>query len=289
MLISPRTTIVLFCLALAVNATKLTAALISYEGFNYSEGQFASGASPGSGWNSNWWVSTTSPASYITTPSLSAPTGSHPTSGGHLEISPTGAGIGLSANIAYGTDFKYHMSEEGTVRYASMLVNKSNIAASGSEYIQLNIGSASGRTNWLMGMSSSETFFLRSYDTELRTSMAPGTHVQANQSYLMVSKLVTSATGNDMLYLNWYKGTDLVPTEEPVDWMFQMSVNNTHNTAATHMSLETGNAASTTFRMDEIRLGTTWAAVAPEPSKGLLLFASGACLLLVRRRVSSAA
>lgn len=259
------------------------AALISYEGFNYSPGSFVTGANSGSGWNSTWNV--TGPASVVSD-SLSPPNLANPSTGNRLELAADGT-ANLGASISYGTGFQYNMSQEGTVRYASMLVNKSSIAAAGDEYIQASLGTDGGVTTWLFGMSSSESFFLRSRNNSTETTLfAPGTHVSANKSYLLVSKLVTSASGSDTIYLNWYNQDSSVPLFEPTSWMFQLAVNHLGTTNQTAFRIETGRANNTTFRMDEIRLGTTWSSVVPEPSKSLMTLAGLFALILPRKRTT---
>lgn len=269
-------------LSMAFLTGEARAVLVSYEGFNYPTGTFATGADPGASWAGDWTVSGTT--TVVGTGSLAHPLGSANTTGNRIQHTGNGSVAGMSHTLAYGAGFQYDMQQEGTVRYASALVSKSGTSAGTGEYIQLSLGFANGSPTWLFGMSSGETFFLRSRDTAEQTSFAPGTHVTANTSYLLVSKLVTSASGTDTIYLNWYSGLNAPPLEEPTSWMFQMSVDNTSALNQTFLRVETGNASGTTFSVDEIRLGTSWLGVVPEPGRALLMLLGGTVSMMMRRR-----
>jgi hypothetical protein len=279
---SPGLAGMLMICVLACFAGEARGVLVSYEGFDYAPGAFANMADPGPSWNGDWSVNAAT--TLVVAGSLSHPSGSAYTTGNHLEHTGTGSTSGMNHTITFGSAFNYNMSEEGTVRYASMVVGKSATGASSGEYIQLSLGN-SGGTTWMFGLSSAENFFVKVSDPDERTvnAGAAGT-VTANTSYLLVSKLVTSASGLDTVYLNWYSGNAVVPTTEPTTWMYSLSFDNKTTANQTLMRLETGNAAGTTFRVDEIRLGTTWLDVIPEPGRAMLLLLGGVASLLARRR-----
>jgi len=260
--------------ALLLLVVKADAVVVSYEGFNYSAGPL-NGADPGPSWNSDW----VAPTGTVITSSLSYPAGSGTSSGGSVQAIGNGTSGGLNASIQFGTGFQYDMTSEGTVRYASFLGSKPTIAG-GGEYLQMNFGNNS----WIFGMSSGDGFFLQLGGGNENQAFSAGGLVSTNATYLLVSKLVTSSVGNDTLYLNWYASGDVVPVTEPVSWMLSVSRNNTTAGAQTTLNLGSGNAAGS-YVMDEIRLGTTFADVVPEPSRAMLLLV-GVMSLLARRRRS---
>jgi len=270
-----------FCCCLVVLTaglwtTAVRGALISYEGFNYASGDTLNTKNPGAGWNSAWSGAT---ASTVVSSSLLYPAGTGFTTTGNSISSPGG----LGGSIQYATGFQFSMTSD-TVRYASYLASKPT-AGNGNEFLQMNLGTGGG-TSWLFGISSSEGFLLRSSNLGTETDIqSTGGLAQLDTTYLLVSKLVTSSTGNDMLYMNWYSPLDTVPATEPLTWMLSLSVNNTTTNTQNLLQLSSGSSTGT-YRADEIRLGTTWQDVAsvPEPSRALLLLLGTFAMLTWRRR-----
>lgn len=238
------------------------AGLLSYEGFNYAPGTPLTGKDPDAATGANEWSSPWSGSSdkVQTAPqSLPLPKGAPPATGGSARISASGGG----GTITYDPAFSFDFTKDG-VAYASVLFRKPDIAKD-NENLQLNLGSVNGKECWVFGIGSDESFFVRSWDTATNSpaafNSAAGT-AKPDTTYLLVCKLVTSATGDDCISLTWYEAdVDTVPALEPETWLLNRYFANKGGSQAFALTLSCGKNV-TSAQTDEIRLGTDWASVA---------------------------
>ncbi len=265
------------CVAALLLPFGAQAALISYEGFAGSLGNL-SGQHP-SGWNGAWTV----PALYlddsqVVTGSLTYPTGVDLTPTGN-RLSFTGTGD-RSVSAAYGSAFQYETGTPAT-RYASVLINKSL-----GHYLLFQLSNDAHR--WSFGVNGSNQFLLRTHNGTSIVADTSTALLSANTTYLLVSKLEVRSDGTQSVYLNWYADGDVIPTDEPTSWMLTATTSNSETTLNTTLTILRGGSANAAL-IDEIRLGSDWAAVAPAsiPEPGalaLLTLAAGGFLLRSRRK-----
>lgn len=238
------------------------AGLLSYEGFNYAPGTALTGKDPDASTSANEWTTPWSGASdkVQTAPqSLPFPKGAPPATGGSARISAPGGG----GTITYDPAFSFNFSKDGTA-YASVLIRKPNNAKD-NETVQLNLGSVNGKECWVFGIGSDESFFVRTWETSTNASVSyntPSGTAKPDTTYLLVCKLVTSATGDDCISLTWYDATaDSVPALEPETWLLNRYFASGGGSMAYALTLSSGKNVTSAV-VDEIRLGTDWASVA---------------------------
>lgn len=274
---------------LSLMGTVAPAALLEYEGFDYS-GSAINGLGGGMGWGDVWLdgdgdfaflsdddVSLDSPAFPFT------PIGDR-ISGPVLEDPPPGgSGEGVRA---LGTTAS--LSDEGTVWYMSGLFRKGGTDQSSSENIEFSITSATTsstqRIRW--GMGSDDGTGVDKFFVDIGAS--PTTYglrtTLPNVTYFLVAKLITHASESDELYLWVYGPDDTVPADEPDIVLADVSVAEPSNADLGALRLVIGKNNHLP-EIDELRIGETWAdAAVPEPS-GLLLGLLGTGAWLVRRRI----
>jgi hypothetical protein len=245
---------------LAGLAGTASAALIAYEGFDYTAAQTVGGLSGGTGWTTVWKGD----------PALSTDT----ISGGTLDITTPGStntGLQVAGNAATVMPTSalvrayrsFPSVNSGTV-YFSMLATRLN---SGTRFLGIQLfggetaypffGMNSGQTNWSMSGPG--------------TTYASGTLAATNVATLLVLRvdfnvLGTGSTNERVrLYVNPTPGA-LEPATAAADSVATTTYNIPQ---LDRLGIGAGytNATDSTSigTLDEVRIGTTWADVAPAP------------------------
>lgn len=263
-------TLVLAAAALALSASGALAALLGADSFDYA-GTTLNGQSGGTNWGGEWTQSGTAATVTLSDDgaSLSYPVTVPWTPAGG-RVLQAGAG-GSSYRLMGGT---LNMTEGGRTLYASALIQQNTRAN-----ILFEFKDSLGNRRGGFGINSSGQFWINCNSSNQTTEVAaPG------QTYLLVAKIVTgegatAGTTPDVAYLKifgpgWAQDTSV----EPAVWDVQTQ---TTTGAILDRVVLRMDGTGTNNQVDELRIGTTWAAVAPEPAS-LTLLACGA--LFLRRR-----
>jgi hypothetical protein len=261
------------------------AALLAYDGFNYSAGN-VNGDNGGTGW-SGAWVSSTSPvyATVVTGTTLSY-------AGGSISV----GGSGTALNITGGSDGALNRSFVGTASgseiYFSFLFQA--VAGSGDEFFHFYLGDSADRFN----SGGIGDFYTAAGDTHFGARVNNGTTDTTTASsvsytlgatYLLVGRLSTDgATGAageiDQVQL-WVNPTSLTPgtASATVNASIGLTL-----AALDVFSTRTVNFAGTDqILIDELKIGTDFASVVtpvPEPSAAALATVGGMVVLFRRRK-----
>lgn len=257
------------------------AALLAYEGFDYTAGN-VNGDNGGTGWSGSW-NSATSSANVVTGTTLSY-------SGGSISLS----GSGTALSITGGSDGQLNRSfvgaGTGTEIYFSFLFQ--SVAGSGNEapYFYLSDTNSWTQSGGIGDVNSAtgQAVFGARINSGAATANSSVSYTNGT-TYLLVGRLSTDAPGGDPNALDrvelWVNPTSLTPGTAAA------TVN-----ATTGLTLDVLDVFSTRMAnfadtdqilIDELRIGTDFASVVtvPEPSVGLLLLLGGTSLLALRRRV----
>jgi len=243
------------CIVLLGMVSTIQASPMAYEGFDYS-GTTLAGANGGVGWNTSWKSDaalTTDSIADVQAGSLAAPAGLD-TSGNHLALILPGGqstafrGLASSAQLDLGVDATYYMSILHKRYNGGMLFGLND--ASGNNVFAISL-SSSGKYTMLLGADS----------------VSEGVATSTAGAYLTVIKIEASAAGNDQAsYIRYYE-TQTVNTE-PTAWTL---TSNGIDLGSVGSTVKLFGGSDRTIQYDEIRLGTTWASVIPEPTTlGLL-------------------
>jgi len=246
------------------------AALLVYEGFDYSVGSL-SGQSGGSGWTGAW----TSGDNYsVAANSLAMANLPFATVGGSAVGQST-----VNRDFSYAIDF----DSEG-IYYGSFIMKRTGWESTdgGGEWFDVHLRSSSYKRLAKFGITSGEQF-----QVGLDASTAKGGDAATTNPYFMVFKLVTHAGSTpDEYYLKSYAETDTVDLTETASWTATKTYST--NGIANKFTLwagTDGDDGNGVFQaaIDEIRIGETWNDVIPEPATmGLVILCSGA-LVFFRR------
>lgn len=260
-----------------ITTVSTQAALIAYEGFNYSTGQLA-GQTPGggSGFSGSWFTASGAAAETTVNSSGFTYTGlaSQGGSGQILQDASkthTGAYLNLSTTLA-ATNNTY---------YISFLARYDGASADDNAYLFLDLYSGTSISVaslgkqpvantgvWGMNTRSNGGNPNLFYDT--------GGPTVDNLALLVYKIQFTSANNATMsLFVN----PDLSLGEPGTADATGTRVNSAAVTTWDTIRFQSNNDAS----IDEIRIGTTWADVIPEPSSAMLGLL-GSSLLLIRKR-----
>jgi hypothetical protein len=275
--------------ALPLTVSTASAALTDYEGFDYG-GTTLNGQSGGTGWNGGWIATGISPSDTLSNDATSlsypvgwespasvpATTGARVSTGGATAISSSSRLMANSVSLAV----------DGSVMFASALIRKNAANAGGvnNDNILLEFVDASGNRRFGLGIEGTgDKPWLNANGS---TTPSAGPAVTPGDTYFIVAKIVSSASGLDTAFLKVF-GTgygNQVPLAEPTTWDATL----TQTTAAVldrvRVRIDQGNTGAAPGEVDEIRIGTDWQAVVavPEPAAAgaLGMFA----LALARRR-----
>lgn len=272
-------TSLLVCVAIQfISQMTSSAALIAYEGFDFTSTGFPSGGAAGSGtgwangWSANGVIFTGTGVTY------SNASGTLSTTGNALTTTYSG----YTTTVRTLSSAVTAASSSDGIVWVSFLANSAGVNGASGSGNYLNLKLRSGTTNRTdLGITYNGSSGASNSWCIFQNGLAASTGINAasNPLQLLVAKINLN-TGTTALYL----GTDL--GVEPTTALA------TSTTAAftsfDSVFIEIGGGAVTGRALDEIRIGTSYADVvpAPEPSSiALLLMASS--LLLVRSRKRS--
>jgi len=251
--------------SILAGASSAQAIVIAYEGLDYGPGAL-DGAAGGSGaWAGAWSTAITTDLSSDAV-SLSFPPGVIAEPVGR-RVSDTSGGFTATRMLGLPLD----TNQEGNVAYASVLVRKLDGSAGSSEhgFFQWNHSDTPSQSDaFYVGIGSGETFNVGTW-TGMPAYIGGA---QINQDYLLVAKVVTHTASNDELFMKVYgpgftSTVGAEPTFEPgagpsadVEWT---RVYRGMQLTAAYDRIQLYGGSNAQFEFDEIRVGTSFQAVAP--------------------------
>ena len=249
-----------FLLGLAVPSW---AELIAYDGFDYTVGsELPTGHYPAFGMYA--WVEYTTPKSVIASGSL--PNTLVQSTGNSLDV------LAADNQLMY-LKIASPLSLDQDVTYYMSCVIQAKKDDAGLFYLQFDHWG-----NVRVRIQDGQPTL--SYDN-VRADTGAQRATQTD-AYLMVLKVEGHATGDDHFYLGMFGPNDTLT--EPTTWEMETTGDKGASTGSCSMYL-LGNEARANYRLDEVRVGTTWADVTPAPEPAsLALLACGAVLGVRRRR-----
>ena len=244
------------------------AALQDYESFDYT-GTGLAGQGADTGWSklcgvtgpwfttsgnnvdnilSNDGLSLSYPCTFESPLTAPASAGSHIKTGGLASTASS------SRLLSHTVD----LSVDGTVAYASALFvkNRANAGGVNNDNVLIEFVDALGNRRWGFGIEGTgdHPWVNANGSANAPTTVTPGA------TYLLVTKIVSSASGNDTAYLKVYGpgyATEF-PAAEPTTW----DATATEVTAAVldrlRVRIDIGNQAGTPGEVDDIRVGSAW-------------------------------
>lgn len=244
------------CIALlaVIAATPASAALLAYEGFDYTAGNLA-GGNGGSGWEGAWTAK--SGSTQVTSGSLTSAASPFASVGNKIQGVDAGWDF-ISRKLAADS---IDMDTDASL-YTSFLLRLDTSQPLGTP-AALNKFDTSP-------IVAPDIAWVGSTGHQKKVALASdvsGTNLTAGTTYFVVAKLTgTVDPANDFMRANYYLPTDTVPATEPdpLDWDV---IKNGEDRTGVVREIITGLLHSG-GNMDELRYGETWADVAaiPEPS-----------------------
>ncbi len=263
-------------------------ALTDSDSFDYT-GTTLNGQNGGTGWNGGWFATGTLPsvqlsndgASLSYPASFEPPATTPPSSGSRVSH----GGLTVNASSSRLLADTFDMTVEGNTMYASALFQK-NAANGGdvnSDNVLLEFVDSLGNRRFGLGIEGTGD---RPWLNAGGSATGPDA-VTAGETYFLVAKVVSSASGSDTAFLKVF-GTDYaseVPVDEPSAWDATVSIVTGAVLDRVRIRIDPGNTSDLPGEVDDIRIGTDWASVAavPEPSS-LALLGLGGLACLRRRR-----
>ena len=252
--------------------------LIAHEGFEYATagvGGDADQAEHGGFGFSGAWTNVNNTVTFDTTASLAPVAGSGNTANGGMIVDGSDdsrARRTLTSAIDFDADGTY---------YLSVLMRKSDADNTGAgEFHQFLLVDGAAE-KLVIGTDSFERLTLGDI-----AAGGTGPTMLHDETYLLVAKIVTNASGNDEYFLKAFGSgavdsfDDLVPTSEPVSWDLTFS----GVVTGLGSSIELRSGANSIGYYDDIRLGTTWTSVASVPTPTALPAGLALMVLVARRR-----
>jgi hypothetical protein len=252
------------------------ATLFDYDPFNYS-GATLPTQNGGTGWNAGWFTTGTSAVNGLSNDGISlsypmtweSPLVPLPSSGSRVV---TGGTTG-NANTSRLLSQTINLSVDGTVMYASALFRKNTANGStANDNILLEFVDSSANRRWGFGIEGTGD---KPWLNANGSTSPAGPAVTAGDTYFIVAKIVSSASGTDSAFLKVY-GTGYnsqVTVAEPTTWDATLTETTSAILDRIRIRIDSGNALATPAEVDEIRIGNTWLDVVsvPEPSSMTLL------------------
>jgi len=265
--------------------TTAHATLFDYDPFNYS-GTALPGQNGGTGWNGAWFTTGTSAVNGLSNDGVSlsypmswesplTPLGS---SGSHVMTGGTTANASTSRLLSQ----TIPLNVDGTVAYASALFRRNTPSGTATDSILVEFVDASANRRWGFGMEAGDRPWLNANGSTQGSTVVP-----AGETYFLVAKIVSSASGLDTAFLNVY-GVGYhsqVTVAEPTTWDLTLTETTSAILDRIRVRIDTGNGASTPGEVDEIRVGNSWLDVVsvPEPSS-IVLLGLGLLVGVLRKR-----
>lgn len=262
------------CLAMA--AGTVHAALLDYEGFNYT-GVAIADQNGGTGWGGAWVNTTGDPRLTDDGVSLDSPAFPFTPVGSRLVRIPPQDGAAADRAAVRNLSQSFNLAEDGHILYASTLVRRGadGDATAGSD-IQFQFRTSGGTIGFRFGVSATDVFFVGINAVETGGGAVP---VLPDTTYFLVAKFVSSsAAGGDQAMLKVYGPGDTVPATEPAAWDIVATGSRSDLVSQLRLNMGYRNSYG---EIDEIRIGDDWSSV-PEPAT--LATMGMAALVLVRRR-----
>jgi hypothetical protein len=280
----------LLSILILADASRMQAALLAHEGFDYANSGSAllNGKTGGTGWGGPWQfsgVSATNNGGFnLSQDDQSLNSSAYPFSATGDRV--LAAGFGTGANSAQADRLlatPFDLSVEGNVMYASLLFRKDGSStATSSDNMEFtflaNLGAGTPAVPIRVGSTSTERFFV--FDGGSVPASATFEDLTLGQTYFVVIKIEAHAGTNPNVYsVVTYAPGETVPATEPNVWegVRNLSVS---NAVLDGVRLWIGTVSSGQF--DEIRVGDSWASVAvvPEPTLLCLMLPAGLGLAL---------
>jgi hypothetical protein len=246
--------------------TTVQAALQNYEPFNYA-GTALNGQNDPRGWGGScglsgpWFTISGTPDNTLSDDGVSlsypvafeSPLTAPPELGWHVKTGGASANTATYRLLAQPID----LSVDGTVRYASALFRKNRPNGEASnDNILLEFFDAPGNRRWGFGIEGGgDKPWLNA-----NGSTGAATPVTVGSTYLLVTKIVSSASGQDTAYLKVYGagyGTQF-PATEPTTWDVTLNETTAAVLDRVKIRVDPGNQAGTPGEVDDIRIGTSW-------------------------------
>jgi hypothetical protein len=262
--------------------------VLDSDSFVYS-GTALAGQNGGSGWSGAWFTTAGSGANTLSNDSTSL---SYPATFESPAVAPATAGARVkttspstNANTSRLLSSTIPLNVDGTVAYASALFRK-NVAngSTANDNVLIEFVDSSANRRWGFGIEGAgDKPWLNANGS---TTPSAGPAVTVGDTYLIVTKIVSSASGLDTAFLKVY-GTGYgsqVSFAEPTTWDATL----TESTGAIldRVRLRIDSANTLAGEIDELRIGNSWSAVTaavPECTPLVLLLGGGiACV--VRRK-----
>jgi hypothetical protein len=255
----PRTSLLLAFLSAISSAS---ATLYDYDPLEYTGTGLDTQNRP-TVWNGAWFTTSGSQPNSLSNDGISL---AYPCTFESPLTAPASAGSriltgGLSANASTSRLLSHTISlaVDGTVAYASALFRKNTAnGAANTDNTLIEFVDAAGNRRWGFGIEGAgDKPWLNANGS---TTPSSGPAVTPGQTYLIVTKIVSSASGLDTAYLKVYGqgyGTQF-PVAEPTTWDATL----TETTAAIldriRVRIDAGNTAVAPGEVDDIRIGTAW-------------------------------
>jgi sialidase-1 len=234
-------------------------ALTHYDGFGNTIDRTAGGI----GWSGEWigtaTITTATTAAFGGGSSVSFAGHAFPTEPGRMDLV-----AGQSATRSLATPIDLGVS--GTT-YLSMLVSRATdtSANDGSrEFLDVLLQDSGSTTQAAFGVGSAENVYVTSLGDVVTTA---GGVFDLTSRYFLLAKIVSSTTtqpgGFDRIMVKAFKsGVDAIPaTDGDLAWTVMGTT--TENSSAVLTQLVLSGGASATWSVDEVRVGTSYAAVSP--------------------------
>jgi hypothetical protein len=266
-------------LAVTLVGTASHAALLAYEGFNYSEatGTSIAGLNGGTGFGEAW--PTPNNANLTLTDGLTIP--------GDLVTAGKGLRYGANANVSDGRAYNGGGALANGEYWYSFLV-KPGVGGRGTLMPFRSSTSGDGQNGWGLRIDSDSNGMRAWSPTQAAGAPIPFT---VDTVYLVVGRLTVGdiALGNPSTTAPGGSNSIWVLTSTPLDEASlgpAMSTIGQHNTTGTFSLSGRAFSNNTSLVYDEIRIGTTFSSVVPViPEPASLAFVGGfAAVSLLRRR-----
>ena len=247
----------------AALVTPAHAVLDDFDPFDYSDIALA-GQAGGTGWQNGWFqtsgsqpnqvsndsVSLSYPATFeapFTTPAIS---GSRVYTGGSSAIASTSRLLAQTIPL----------NVDGTTRYVSALIRKNSTNGGGvtNDSILLEFVDSAGNRRWGVGIEGTGD---HPWLNANGSTTASGPAVTVGNTYFMVAKIVSSASGSDQTFLKVFGDgyASQVPVAEPTSWDATLNESTGAILDRVRVRIDPANTVSTPGEVDEIRIATTWA------------------------------
>lgn len=262
---------VLLLVSLAA-ATPANAALLAYDPFDYAVGDLT-GNSGGTGWSAAWAARTEMD---VVAASLSYSKGEITASGGSAAAQITSLIGSAQDNVANRT----FAPQTGDVYFSVLFKPAAGLDT--NDFLQFIVNDDTDLHNaGSVGLrnSTENGFFARIRTSSADTNAKSNVQAVLGNTYLLVGKFFKSAGGSYDKMSVWVDPQTLA---EPAASATVMS--SSGSATVSYLTMRTSDMeVGDQFQFDELRIGTTWADVVPEPAT-LTLLALGAVVAALRGR-----